>query len=203
MTLQCKPGRRLIIKTANNIQPCTMGGFVAFNGKYWGVTAGHALDPFSDGQEVSYFPDSMLGVVGNYAAPSIETDVSDLAKIAVDPAQVSFAPVGYPLPPKLFDEAQLSTLIGKSVLFLGGQIGKTTGRVQAVGQAGHFTRALVVNLDCPTTVPGDSGGPLYLEDGIDLLWLGTLAESRPLPSSTVCECRFVHPAAALSEMGIL
>jgi hypothetical protein len=203
VTLQCKPGRRMIVKTAQKVQPCTIGGFVAFNGKFWGVTAGHALDPFSDGQEVSYFPDSILAPLGHYAAPNVQDRVADLAKIAVDPARISFAPLGYPLPPQLFHEAQLDSLVGKSVIFLGGQIGKTTGRVQAVGAAGHFTRALVVNLDCPTTVPGDSGGPLYLEDGVNLHWLGTLSESRPLLGSALCECRFVHPAAALSEMGIL
>ena len=202
MTLQCKPGRRLIVRTPQRIETCTMGGFVHFKGEYWGVTAGHAFEGFGDGQEVSYFPDSQLAKLGNYRTPLIRNGVTDLAKIAVDPGQISFAPVGYPLPPALYDEAQLGALVGKQVVFMGAQIGKTEGTVTAVGPAGPFSRAITANLDCAMTIPGDSGGPLYLEDGVNLFWIGNLSESRAGANASVCEALFLHPAAGLSALGI-
>ena len=181
----------------------TLGGVVKDgHGKPWAVTAGHVVKSFNDGQRVQYFPDAERALLGTYVAPVAISPGCDLAKIDAPATLLSSAPVGIPVLPVLWPENEITRLRDARVVFIGGQVGRVLGTVEEVAPRDGHPSVISVQLACSDLVPGDSGGPLYLEDGETLFWLGTLVSGGRSSQNGFSVGRFLHPARALTELGV-
>jgi len=191
------------VENGHALELCTMGGVIFHDNQWWGVTAGHALNGFGNGQRVWYFPEAIRSLLGAYSAPAFEQPDMDLAKIQVSEDLISINPIGFGQAPSLFAEDQVTSLVQKRVVFLGAQIGRTSGTITAVKAVDQHSRAIIVRLACVETQLGDSGGPLYYEEGTQLWWVGTLVSGRSLPNQPgFSEGLFLHPGRALAALGI-
>lgn len=197
---ECRPGDRLLAENGAHLSPGTLSAVRIKDGKFWGITAGHVLRRFGHGQRIWYFP-AGRELLGQYVAPCVLNDAADLAKLEVPEELVMLEPQGFPSPPELFPEHELTALKDKDVIFLGGQIGRVPGRVTAVGAQLNFASTVTVRLSCTDLREGNSGGPLYIERQDSLLWIGTLVAGRALQPG-FSEGVFVHPGAGLAELGL-
>jgi hypothetical protein len=82
--------------------------------------------------------------------------------------------------PVLYPAADLSALVGHEVVFLSRQNGPVRGLVTRAGAFDSHPCALFVRLECAELSSGDSGGPLYFDDGAILFRVGTLVGARAL-----------------------
>jgi len=158
MTDRCSPGRRLLAESGLALEPCTLGAVIAQGDLRWGVTAGHALNGFGNGLPISYFPEGQRARLGTYAEPAAIGPDMDLAKFQLPAELVAMNPVGFGQAPTLFPEAELRSLKAKSVVFLGGQVGRIRGTVADVESFDGHTQAILVRLASASLIVGDSGG---------------------------------------------
>lgn len=165
-----------------------------------GLTAGHALRIFGADDEVSYFPDGVRTTLGSYAPPPALGPAMDLGAFDGSVDQLLDMPLGFARIPKLLPVADVYSLADKDLVFVGGQTGKHSGTVIEAKQKGRLA-TLFVKLDPPELLLGDSGGPLYFDDGTTLFLAGTLVRAKQLePGET--RATFFHPGAALEFLKV-
>jgi hypothetical protein len=106
-------------------------------------------------------------------------------------------PVGFGQAAVPYPAADLNALVGHEVVFLGKQSGRVRGSVTRVGAFDSHPRALFVRLGCAELSTGDSGGPLYFDDGALVFCVGTLVGGRALPGEPgFAEGIYLHPGEA-------
>jgi hypothetical protein len=112
-------------------------------------------------------------------------------------------PVGFGRVPVLYPEADLNALVGHEVVFLSRQSGRVRGAVTRIGAFGAHSRALFVRLACADLIRGDSGRPLYFDDGGTVFLVGRLVGGGALAGEPgFSEGIYLHPWEALTALGI-
>lgn len=188
----------------HDVRPGTLSAVLRVGDGVWGLSAGHFMSGLPDHEKVWYFPESRRTLLGTYLGPVAENAGEDLARFSVHDELALTIPVGFGRVPRLISEEAIDDLAGKELLFLGGQIGKVTARLDRIAQFRSHPRALYVHVHSATLLTGDSGGPLYFDAGSELFWVGTLLAGRPKDGAPgACEGVFLAPHRGLARLGLV
>lgn len=191
---------RLMIHAEGEVQLGTLSAVVRrSNGSVFGLTAGHALEVFRAGDAVSFFPEGEKTRLGRCDPPVALGNGADLGRFEATPNLVMRTPLTFGRVPELLPHEDIGTLDGRELTFLGGQTGRSSAKLLHVGPSGTHPEVLFVRIEAPDIIPGDSGGPLYYDDGTTLFWVGTLVGGRKAEPG-FSEARFLHPRAGLAQL---
>jgi hypothetical protein len=193
----------IMIRAAGDNEPATLSAVARRTGDDMtvGLTAGHALRIFLAGDEVAYAADGEEARVGTCDPPPALGLGMDLGRFEAVVEHVLDLPLGFARTPRLLPEIDLDRLRGEELIFLGGQVGRRTGTLVSVGSENGHAKTLSVRLAVPRLITGDSGGPLYFDDGETLFLVATLVGGAPSDPG-FSDATFFHPGRALDVLNV-